>query len=60
MTVSYLIKGGKGSDIFHGTVDEDRCSQFGNEGAIKLTVNKHVSRKIKRIDVKHHLVRKCV
>ena len=28
-----------------------------NEGAIKLAVNKHASRKTKCIDVKHHLVR---
>ena len=28
-----------------------------NEGAIKLATNKHASRRTKRIDVKHHLVR---
>ena len=28
-----------------------------NEGAIKLAVNKHASRRSKHIDVKHHLVR---
>ena len=28
-----------------------------NEGAIKLVVNKHASRRTKHIDVKHHLVR---
>ena len=28
-----------------------------NEGAIKLAVNKHASRRTKHIDVKHHLVR---
>ena len=28
-----------------------------NGGAIKLATNKHASRRIKHIDVKHHLVR---
>ena len=28
-----------------------------NEGAIKLATTKHASRRIKHIDVKHHLVR---
>ena len=28
-----------------------------NEGAIKLSTNKHASRRTKQIDVKHHLVR---
>ena len=28
-----------------------------NEGAIKLAINKHPSRRTKHIDVKHHLVR---
>ena len=28
-----------------------------NEGAIKLTTNKHASHRTKHIDVKHHLVR---
>ena len=28
-----------------------------NEGAIKLAINKHASRRTKHIDVKHHLVR---
>ena len=28
-----------------------------NEGATKLVTNKHVSRRTKHIDVKHHLVR---
>ena len=28
-----------------------------NEGPIKLAVNKHASRRIKHIDVKHHLVK---
>ena len=28
-----------------------------NEGAMKLTTNKHASRRTKHIDVKHHLVR---
>ena len=55
--VRCLVRGGGAG--FRGTVNKDRCSQRirGQQGAIKLAVNKHASRKTKHIDVEHHLVR---
>ena len=52
--VRCFVRGGKGGYIFeviagfHGTVNDDRCSQ---------RVGRQRSHRTKHIDVKHHLVR---